>query len=211
MFQISYVRHLQDRIVHAALCGMFFTHLCKLSSGLEDVLMHIFKPAWIVGRPSGLTSPMSDSTGGDAWVTEDDLKKSSTEVWRDSNCSSPEQFLHIKQPPCSFLVWLSLLAARSSQCPQTHWCQIHWIYYLRSTSKSSWSSSSTQTQIHQLLQRRFALISVRWSSLSSWWWHSSNSKTSAASYVRTGALGVIRWVWGQTTKSGTAYVGWLLY
>jgi len=34
---------------------MFFMHLSKQSSGLEDVFEHIFQPASIVDRPSGLS------------------------------------------------------------------------------------------------------------------------------------------------------------
>jgi len=37
MFQISYVHHQEDYILHAALCVMFFMHLCKQSGRLEDV------------------------------------------------------------------------------------------------------------------------------------------------------------------------------
>jgi len=29
MFQTSYVHHQEDYIIHAALYGMFFMHLCK--------------------------------------------------------------------------------------------------------------------------------------------------------------------------------------
>jgi len=38
MFQTSYVHHQEDYIIHAALHSMFFMHLCKQSSRLEDVL-----------------------------------------------------------------------------------------------------------------------------------------------------------------------------
>jgi hypothetical protein len=38
MFLTSCVRHQEDYIVHAALYGMFFMRLCKLSSRWEDVL-----------------------------------------------------------------------------------------------------------------------------------------------------------------------------
>jgi hypothetical protein len=38
MFRTSYVHLQEDYIVHAALYGMLFMHLCKLASGLEDVL-----------------------------------------------------------------------------------------------------------------------------------------------------------------------------
>jgi hypothetical protein len=37
MFRTSYVHHHEDYIVHAALYGMFFMHLCKQSGRLEDV------------------------------------------------------------------------------------------------------------------------------------------------------------------------------
>jgi len=37
VFRTSYVHHKEDYIVHAALFGMFFMHLCKQSSRLEDV------------------------------------------------------------------------------------------------------------------------------------------------------------------------------
>jgi len=38
MFRTSYVHHQEDSIVQAALYVMFFMHLCKQSSRLEDVL-----------------------------------------------------------------------------------------------------------------------------------------------------------------------------
>jgi len=38
MFRTSKVYHQEDYIVHAALYGTFFVHLCKQSSRLEDVL-----------------------------------------------------------------------------------------------------------------------------------------------------------------------------
>jgi hypothetical protein len=38
MFRTSYVPLQQDYIVHAALYGMFSTHLCKQSIRLKDVL-----------------------------------------------------------------------------------------------------------------------------------------------------------------------------
>ena len=38
MFQKTCVHHQEDYIVHAALYGMFFMHLCKQSSRLGDVL-----------------------------------------------------------------------------------------------------------------------------------------------------------------------------
>jgi hypothetical protein len=37
MFRTSYVHHQEDYIVHVALCGMLFEHLCKQSSRLKDV------------------------------------------------------------------------------------------------------------------------------------------------------------------------------
>jgi len=37
MFRTSSVYHQEDYIVHAALYGMFFMHLCKLSSKSSDV------------------------------------------------------------------------------------------------------------------------------------------------------------------------------
>ena len=37
MFRTSYVLHQEDYIVHAALCAMFYMHLCKQSSRLEEV------------------------------------------------------------------------------------------------------------------------------------------------------------------------------
>ena len=40
-------------------------------------------PSWSVGGSSGSSSPMSNNTGGDARVPEDDVNKSSTEVCRD--------------------------------------------------------------------------------------------------------------------------------
>ena len=45
MFRTSYVHHQEDCIVHAVLYGMFFMHLCKQSSRLEDVLERILQPA----------------------------------------------------------------------------------------------------------------------------------------------------------------------
>jgi hypothetical protein len=41
MFRTSYIHHQEDYIVHATLYGMFFMHLCKQSSRLEDVLVHM--------------------------------------------------------------------------------------------------------------------------------------------------------------------------
>jgi len=38
MFRTSYVHHQEDYIVHAALYGMFFMHLCKQFSRFEEVL-----------------------------------------------------------------------------------------------------------------------------------------------------------------------------
>jgi hypothetical protein len=38
MFQTSYVHYQEDYIVHVALGGMFFMHLCKQSGRLKDVL-----------------------------------------------------------------------------------------------------------------------------------------------------------------------------
>ena len=47
MFRTPYVYHQEDYIVHSALYGMFFMHLCKQSSTLEDppgmFLMHLCK------------------------------------------------------------------------------------------------------------------------------------------------------------------------
>jgi len=40
MFRTSYVHHQEDIIVHAVLYGMFFIHLCKQSSRLEDYRAH---------------------------------------------------------------------------------------------------------------------------------------------------------------------------
>jgi len=40
MFRTSYVHHQEDVFVHAVLCGMFFLHFCKQSSGLEDDEAH---------------------------------------------------------------------------------------------------------------------------------------------------------------------------
>ena len=37
MFRKSYVHHQEDLIVHAALYGIFFTHLLKQSSSMDDV------------------------------------------------------------------------------------------------------------------------------------------------------------------------------
>jgi hypothetical protein len=37
------------------------------------------------GRSSGSSSAMSNTTGGNTRVPEDDLKKSSTEVWKDKD------------------------------------------------------------------------------------------------------------------------------
>jgi hypothetical protein len=38
MFRTSYVHHQEHCIVHAALYGVFFMHLCKQSIRLKDVL-----------------------------------------------------------------------------------------------------------------------------------------------------------------------------
>jgi len=38
MFRTSYVHHQEDCIVHTALYGMLFMHLCKQSVRLKDVL-----------------------------------------------------------------------------------------------------------------------------------------------------------------------------
>ena len=38
MFRTPFVHHQENYNVHAALCGMFFMHVCKQSSRLEDVL-----------------------------------------------------------------------------------------------------------------------------------------------------------------------------
>jgi len=38
MFRASYFRHIEDYIIHESLYAMFFMHLCKQSSRLEDVL-----------------------------------------------------------------------------------------------------------------------------------------------------------------------------
>jgi len=37
MFRTCYVYHQEDYIIHAALYGMLFMHLCKQSSRLKDV------------------------------------------------------------------------------------------------------------------------------------------------------------------------------
>jgi len=45
MFRTSYAHHQEDYILRAALYGMFFMHLCKQSSRLEDVFEHMIQPA----------------------------------------------------------------------------------------------------------------------------------------------------------------------
>ena len=45
VFRTSYVHHQENLIVHVVLYGMFFMHLCKQSSWLQDVLEHILQPA----------------------------------------------------------------------------------------------------------------------------------------------------------------------
>ena len=45
-------------------------------------------PSKTAGGPSGSSSPVSNSTGDDARVPENDLNKSSTEVWRDTKLFS---------------------------------------------------------------------------------------------------------------------------
>jgi hypothetical protein len=39
--------------------------------------------SWTIGRWSGSSLPVTNGTGGDAWVFEDDLKKLGSEVWLD--------------------------------------------------------------------------------------------------------------------------------
>jgi hypothetical protein len=41
--------------------------------------------SWIVGRSSVSPSPVSNNTGGDAQVPEDDLNERRTEVWQDND------------------------------------------------------------------------------------------------------------------------------
>jgi hypothetical protein len=43
MFRTSYVHLQEDYIVHAALYGMFFMHLCKQSGRFEDVWLTLHK------------------------------------------------------------------------------------------------------------------------------------------------------------------------
>jgi len=38
LYRTSYAHHQEEYIAHAALCGMFFMHLCKQFSRLEEVL-----------------------------------------------------------------------------------------------------------------------------------------------------------------------------
>jgi hypothetical protein len=53
------------------------------------------------------------------------------------------------------LVCFLLLAASSSQCPQTPRCQHQLVLSRQLTSKPSWSSPQAQAQVPQLLQGRF--------------------------------------------------------
>ena len=72
-----------------------------------------------VGGLSGLSSALLNSTSGDTRVSEGDKKKSDTELWREKAFSSSSGYLHNKHEHTLFCVQLLMLAARSSQCPQT--------------------------------------------------------------------------------------------
>jgi len=53
MFRTSYVHHQEDYIVHAAVYGMFFMHLCKQCSRLKDVFEHVTQPARLFAKMHG--------------------------------------------------------------------------------------------------------------------------------------------------------------
>ena len=111
-----------------------------------------------VGESYGTSYPLSRSTGGDTRVLEDDINKSSPEVWPTKTSSSPaDHFPASTHPHNSLSSWcrspllpsnvlkhIDASFSRSKPLSQLHNCH------------GSLLSPEVQAQAHQHLHRRFA-------------------------------------------------------
>ena len=153
--------------------------------------------SWPKGWSSGSPSPTPNSRSGDARVPEDDLKKSSTQIWRYKDLSFSLSYQHqasiltvpcpVADARCPFQSLSSNTFMPTSVTPSPS------VTFNNVTALSSGSRSGHSAPSRPVCFR----ISTRWSGVSSWSWEFSNLKTSSASYVQTFALGFGYWVWKQ--------------
>ena len=102
------------------------------------------------------SSPASNNAGGDAWVLEDNYKKSRNAVWRDKTPFFPFKISSLQETFSQFPVQLLLLAARSSHCLQTPLCQLQSLQAPQSPSTPLRPSLQDHVQVTLLLQGPFA-------------------------------------------------------
>jgi hypothetical protein len=92
---------------------------------------------------------VSNRTGGDARVPEYDLKKSNTEVWRDTDFLFSFRISSLQATSLTIPFQLLLLAVPSNQCPQ----------HLNSSASETKQLSQLQNRHGLLLKLRLGFLS----------------------------------------------------